>query len=409
MISNRPASTSPTESSDLAASDVTGTAEVGGAGGASRESIGRALHGSMAATMTTPVPTDLDAIAQLQDGAVRNLLITQRYHDLSQALIETIGPGNVNWSTFATWASKTAGLSIRNEEVPPFVNELAGARLFLLDPVRETLGTVSQSIADGNRKVYAELAPLFARFVQVFRDTPGAGDAELAAFVGGLNPAPSSTDNGQAPLIPAFTAYYTARSTKDPVAHARLLLLGNCLIGLHEQTRLDPQIRLAMDAPIDDIVRKHLKPGSGGGFLTKIIDAVERPLEELTNLAQTVWEEIATRTMMSLSLPGGQTLPLGKDIPRIAARRQFLPAPLRDIVDPADLVALLDQYDRARGDTDQNTASIDWRKLEDRMNFIVNLFRSRQQDRELLDPPFSPAQCAAIEQRKMPEAALGKL
>jgi len=116
--------------------------------------------------MKTPVPTDLDAIAQLQDGALRNLLITQRYHDLSLALTETIGPGNVNWSTFATWASKTAGLSIRNEEVPPFVAGLAQEHLFLLDPVKDTLGQVSQQIAVGNRKVYAELTPLFAKFAR---------------------------------------------------------------------------------------------------------------------------------------------------------------------------------------------------------------------------------------------------
>src|ERR1700734_1685240 len=100
--------------------------------------------------MTTPVPTDLDAIAALQDGAVRNLLITQRSHDLSQGLVETLGPGNVNWSTFATWASKTAGLSIRNEEVPPFVAELAGERLFLLGPVTERLGAVRGSIPRPN-------------------------------------------------------------------------------------------------------------------------------------------------------------------------------------------------------------------------------------------------------------------
>jgi hypothetical protein len=357
--------------------------------------------------MTTPVPTDLDAIAALQDGAVRNLLITQRYHDLSQGLVETLGPGNVNWSTFATWASKTAGLSIRNEEVPPFVAELAGERLFLLEPVTETLGTVSVSIAEGNKRVYAELAPLFAQFVSIFRDA-GGGQAELATFVGKLDPR-ESADGGQAPLITAFTSYFKAKGTKDATLQARHMLLGNCLIGLHEQTRLQPQIQEAMDAPIDDIIRKHLVPGTGGGFLTKVLGAIERPLEELIDLAQVVWEEIATRTMMSLALPGGAVLPLGRNIPPTAASRDFLPQSLVDVADPTELAALIELYDRAKGDSDQGSGSIDWRILDDRMNFIVNLFRSRQQDLDLLVQPFLAGQRDAFEQRSMPDPSLGKL
>jgi hypothetical protein len=355
--------------------------------------------------MTTPVPTDLDAIAQLQDGAVRNLLITQRYHDLSQALLETLGPGNVNWSTFATWASKTAGLSIRNDEVPPFVAGLAQDHVYLLHPVRDTLVQVSSSIAEGNKRVYAELAPLFAEFVTIFRDQ-GGGEAELATFVGKLEPAPTDK-GGQAPLIPAFRAYFEAKGTADAAARARLMLLGNCLIGLHEQTRLEPQIEEAMDAPIDEVLRAHKE--TDGSFFGKIFDALEKPLDAVAGIAKEVWEAIATRLLMSLSLPGGQTLPLGQDIPNLKAQRAFLPPQLRDIPDPDDLVAMLKQYDRAQGDSDENTRSVDWCNLDDRMNFIVNLFRSRQQDLELLGQPFSAGQREAIEQKRMPDPSLGKL
>jgi hypothetical protein len=47
--------------------------------------------------------------------------------------------------------------------------------------------------------------------------------------------------------------------------------------------------------------------------------------------------------------------------------------------------------------------------LDDRMNFIVNLFRSRQQDAELLDQPFNDKQRAEIEARRVPKPELGKL
>jgi hypothetical protein len=43
------------------------------------------------------------------------------------------------------------------------------------------------------------------------------------------------------------------------------------------------------------------------------------------------------------------------------------------------------------------------------MNFIVNLFRSRQLDAELLEQPFSEEQRAVIAQDKVPGAELGKL
>jgi hypothetical protein len=384
------------------------------------------------------LPGDIAKISAMQDPVLRNLLITQRYHDLSQALAQTLGGPDVNWSTFATWASKTAGQSIRNEEVPPFVVDLVGdaeddvmhrlGRIeavihaivpttgfhpsFLLAPIRETLTTVSTSIGDGNLKVFAELAPQFVRFVEIMgggRPTP----AQLAAMLEPLDPRPTTADSGQEMLRRAFTSYYQAILEADDVEKARLVLLGNCQIGLHEQTRLQPQIAEAMDAPIDDILKKHLHDslgtGAGKGVFQRLVDVVEKPLGELVDVVQDLWERIATRTMMTLSLPGGAELPLGRNIPKDAAAQAYLPPPLQNITAPGDLVSLLKQYDRARGATDVGSASVDWRLLEDRMNFIVNLFRSRQQAPELLGQPFSDAQRALIEQEKLPGAELGKL
>jgi len=54
--------------------------------------------------------------------------------------------------------------------------------------------------------------------------------------------------------------------------------------------------------------------------------------------------------------------------------------------DPAELVA---QYDRTGG-TLVGSGARDWIRLEDRMNYIVNLFRSRQQQAALLEPILVP-------------------
>ena len=63
-----------------------------------------------------PTPADIDRIASLTDPVLRNLQITQCYHELSNAMAALTGP-LANWCTFATWASKQAGQSIRKEDL----------------------------------------------------------------------------------------------------------------------------------------------------------------------------------------------------------------------------------------------------------------------------------------------------
>ena len=384
------------------------------------------------------LPTDIKRITELDQPVLRNLYITQRYHDLSRALGEVIGGPDVNWSTFATWASKTAGQSVRNEEVPPFVDDLVGEyedevmhpfgaiesavhaivpttgfhASFLLAPVKETIETVSGSISAGNLKVFAELAPLFVQFVEQMRAAPPPSQTGLAALIENLDPRPVE-DGGQDMLRRAFTNYFKASMENDAVEKARLVLLGNCQIGMHEQTRLQPQIEQAMDAPIDDLLRKHLHAslgtGAGKGVFQRLVDAVEQPFRDLTDVVQQLWERIATRYLMTLALPGGAELPLGRNIPKDAASQSYLPPPLQNITAPDDLVSLIKRYDRARGATDVGSASVDWRILEDRMNFILNLFRSRQQNGDLLGQPFSDDQRALIEKDEVPGPSLGRL
>jgi hypothetical protein len=188
------------------------------------------------------------------------------------------------------------------------------------------------------------------------------------------------------------------------------MLLGNCLVGLHEQTRLQPEIQQAMDAPIDELVKSHLfdslTRAAGKALGTLLFEAIEKPCGALIDLVTDLWERIATRLLMSLALPGGASLPLGRNIPKDAAAMAFLPMQLQNITAPADLVTLIRTYDRARGASNVGSASVDWRLLDDRMNFIVNLFRSRQQDLTLFGAPFTGEQTLVIEGRVRPPGKL---
>ena len=386
------------------------------------------------AAMATAIPTDLAEIARIDDGraTLRNLLITQRYHDLSHCLRETIGGDDANWSTFATWASKTAGDNIRGDEVPECVRDLVERgmrhqqhdvlaatvrrllpafvieRATVFDAARTALADVSAQIAHGNREVFAELAPLFAGFCALVAPGAAADDDGFNLFLAGLRPGPVER-YGQGELRRAFTAYRAAHATADPGLRARLMLMGNVLIGFHEQARLQPWIRGAMAAPVADTVV--------AGLRQAVRDALPHVLEEwaLRELDDEIdafgaaleheWNEIAGRHFLSLDLPGGGRLSLGEDIPPLPDGATY-PELLRAIADPAALVRLIARFDRSAAG---GTASHDWAALGDRMNFILNLFRSRQLTADLYDQPFSEAQRAEIEQDRVPDSRLGPL
>jgi hypothetical protein len=66
--------------------------------------------------MSIPTVEDVARIAGISDPVIRNLNITQGYYELSQAMSKYTD-GNPNWCTFAVWASKQAGQSIRKEDL----------------------------------------------------------------------------------------------------------------------------------------------------------------------------------------------------------------------------------------------------------------------------------------------------
>lgn len=65
---------------------------------------------------SSPSVADVERIRAVGDPVLRNLQITQCYHELSAAMAGRTGPG-ANWCTFATWASKQAGQTIRREDL----------------------------------------------------------------------------------------------------------------------------------------------------------------------------------------------------------------------------------------------------------------------------------------------------
>jgi hypothetical protein len=363
---------------------------------------------------------DLRRIAELEAPILRNLLITQRYYDLSRGLTRVLGPASANWSTFATWASKTAGQSIREEEIPPELIEFLKREARLetrlerfyaalgplarfaprLDPfelARAIIREVARQIAEGNLRVFAELAPLFAELTARFGDGRGS-EQELAAFLANLEPGPAE-HGGQDALKAAFQSYFSAHQLENHSERIELILLGNVRIGLHEQTRLQPNIAGALDAPFSESVYERFG-AAGPKFL-------HRPLRALLRFGVRLfagellddWQRLATRLLMKLAAPNGDEIPLGRDLPP----ERFDPL-LARLTNP-ELVAFLGRYDSDLTTT-RGSAAVNWTILEDRMRFIGELFRVSQRDPSWFEQPFSESQRRDIEAGRVPPGPL---
>jgi len=191
---------------------------------------------------------------------------------------------NASWCSVATHASKTAGQALQREMMPRILKKaairLAGFEntfLFLNEGLaanerplaKEQEGRLSEGllkvgrlISDGNITVFKELAWPFASFLNTFsKDWAYDGDKLQAFLDGHLEPGPLS-EGGQDYLFEAFTAFYEARYETDPKKKAEHVLHGNLLIGLHEQTRLQPQIEQLLSVPLHMFTDSSKKAGA---------------------------------------------------------------------------------------------------------------------------------------------------
>jgi hypothetical protein len=395
----------------------------------------RAKPNDAAPAQKWPPITEADAnvIGALTDPAYRNLRITQAYHDLKIALARQLGPRNVTWCAYATWASKTAGSFIRAEEVPGLVREYLakadhlGAALqslneklgavhadakiagpsFLIGTIEAVMHDVTADVARGNLLVFQELAPLYAKWLRSFGGERGSYDlAEIDAFVSStFKPGPVES-GGQDLLIQAFRTYYEALYESDEAKKAQQMFLANALVGYHEQVRLQQPILSSLNAPLVDVFLNNAKAIARGKLPHVLHGAVELLVENvLRPVAKRVeeeWHEVSTRWMMTLTLPS-VVLSLGQDVPGLSETEMF-PEHLREATyEP--LVSILAKLDRTPN-TVLGSAARDWGLVEDRMNYIVDFFRSRQQDPSLYEQPFTDEQVAMIHDGTMPTGRL---
>ena len=221
-----------------------------------------------------PSVDDVERIVAIENPIIRNLEITYCYSRLAAVCAKRNGEG-ASWCTYATWASRQAGGTIRGEDLLENLESRLGKSRWVLHPVatlwrrllrrglfqpKTRLGRLtaelhtpfdaferaSDAVARGNLKVFEEIGLQFARYVNDSR----------------LELRPGDPPEGQRLLSQAFAHYEQLRSERDLKRRAELDVLANLEIGLHEQTRLQQQILEALDAGFEtqeDLGRRALE------------------------------------------------------------------------------------------------------------------------------------------------------
>jgi hypothetical protein len=385
-----------------------------------------------------PSLSQVEQITANTDAIIRNLQITQCYHELSLALAARTGQ-NANWCTFATWASKQAGQTIRKEDLARTLEGVLGSAE-TVEPAAQYLETAasqiggrlsieeilefvwkvwdpasafersSDAVGRGNRKVFAEIGREFARFYGACLEDTTFDEAKITQFCDALRL--GEPPEGQDYLRQAFRRYYQALFETDAKSRAELLLLANIEIGFHEQTRLQPEIVEALEAPVIDPeelagnLLREMFPDRG--WLARLVLIFMRLFGRLTEfdravaaLVATLRQEaqrIVTEYMMTIGLPHGNQLHLGEDL------RADFPPSLQQIINP-DLRLLLARIDPTPDSTRESGAEY-WGDLPDRLHFIADMFRCFALTPDLQEPPYSPEQVAALNDGRLPSGRL---
>lgn len=339
--------------------------------------------------------SEIDAAIAASPSALCNLRITLAHYELSRGLSAVMGPDTgANFHTWAVWGSKKAGETIRREDIPHLTpltaalgagaGSLASRALVPAGPKRRgftllagaaggiaaaALGhglhvDAARRILAGNVTVLDDIGRPTARFVATFLHQPQADPDLLSDFLTTLRPGPTAS-GGQDLLARAYSHYYRARYETDRDARHEHMLLANYSAILHEHIRLQPYINGAMPGPLRRLVTAHLLEFELGDYEHEVGEDVEP------------WQ----------GAPYPQTL-----------------AHLAD----EELVEFLsgrDGWDRTPNDLAGSRAA-DWSNIRDRMNYIVDLFRSRHLDPGLFSEPFTPAQTREVLAGNVPRGHL---
>ncbi len=337
---------------------------------------------SVAYTLVPPCLSQsrIDRICAQTNPVLRNLQITDYYHDVAVALRDMIGPqGGNNWPAWACWASKHVGEHIRREDLPFLrgtCKVTATLAKYMLPPglsnviwgPNDAMDRAHEAIASANKAIFERTSPHFTRFVSTFSGDKELNEDKWTRFASQFRPG-TYKEGGEEMLWAGFRCYYEAMFEPDPKKKAELVLLGNTHVVYDEQMHAHEEINEAL-------------PWYAGRPVTSMSLYLDTPTE---------------------------TLRLGRDLP-VRPDGKLYP-PLLESLENTELQKAFRAFSRASGlnvaeGTLEGSRCADYRSLDERMNLIVNVFRTRHDDASLFHAPFNPQQTHQIQNGQVPKGHL---
>ena len=384
------------------------------------------------AVESVPSVGDVQRIVAIENPVIRNLEITYCYSRLAAASTTRNGEG-ANWCTYATWASRQAGGTIRGEDLLENLGRRLGESRWLLHPVatlwrkllrrglfqRETrIGRLthelhtpfdaferaSDAVARGNLRVFEEIGLQFARFLHDCPADAPAAAPEIERFLAGLKA--GDPPEGQRLLKQAFKRYERMRFERDPQPACRAS-------AAREPGDRPPRAGALAAADPRGARCRVGHPGRPGAASTRrAVSSASRwwawargsaaaalgvPTRAIQRASSRLAREAITDSLMVMALPG-RVLALGTHL------ADAYPDELANPTDP-ELNRLLARFEPAPPLPDDCGAR-DWSDFDQRMHYIVHLFRAFHLSEELSGAPFTPAQVASFNRGVIPEGDL---
>jgi hypothetical protein len=398
-----------------------------------------------------PAPEDIQKTVELADekpGAA-NRRILGGYFELSHALgrllhgdVPGTTPENATFPTFAAWVTE----SLRSDVLRSVDGSADGAsapqgslwptRRMYTWMSRRLLGgddRIGRNIVRGEAAVYEEIATathmLVKHALEVITsedrrlteaewstawDTFSTNLAETTESMRERGPAdaldPRDVHELQRALQPYFEVLSKGLSRQVLSAEqrrdrAQLILLANVRVLAYEQRRVQPVVQRNLAFVPDAVRARYGRELMGRNRLSdRVLRNVVEKTAPIQEALETAFQIAATRGAYSIVV-GTEELRFGRDLPmpppanpvlrqhqleqdrRRYAPGAFFPYDLENLeLRPA--WAAFHLYDRSSGEG-VHTAVDNWLRYGERMSFLVNLFRSRQQVSALYDPPRS--------------------
>ena len=312
----------------------------------------------------------VDEALSLSQPAQCNQAITLAHYKLSEALRQVLGADvGANFHSWAVWGSKKAGVTIRQEDLDTALLDATraggvsgalvgigvarqlGGRLWY--PIGFITGGLTGALSgraiarwsrrraahlvlEGNRLVLNDIGRQTARFCETFPTREQLAPQALADFCNTISE----------PLLHDAFHHYGQAALTEGAAQCQHAYFANLLAILHEHQKLQPYIANSMP------------------FIVK---------------------RCVTKRLMRFEI-GALSLSVSEDVPPLSEMRDF-PESLERLRLP-ELNEFLTRWERTSNKL-HNSKATDWSQIEQRMAYIVGLFRRYHTDPSVVASPYS--------------------